>query len=73
MVECINTGNSRGVFQRLEQTGTSDHYGKKMNVLQARIGDFMHPCNSFIVWQPSPVLGCWDFGLVHMGFAGCEK
>ena len=27
MVECTNTRNSRGVFQRLEQTGTSDHYG----------------------------------------------
>ena len=27
MVECANTGNSRGVCQRLEQTGKSDHYG----------------------------------------------
>ena len=27
MVECTNSGNSRGVFQRLEQTGMSDHYG----------------------------------------------
>ena len=27
MVECTNIGNSRGVFQRLEQTGKSDHYG----------------------------------------------
>ena len=27
MEGCTNTGNSRGVFQRLEQTGMSDHYG----------------------------------------------
>ena len=27
MVECTNTGNSRGVCQCLKQTGKSDHYG----------------------------------------------
>ena len=27
MVEYTNTGNSRGVSQRLGQTGKSDHYG----------------------------------------------
>ena len=27
MVECTNPGNSRGVCQRLEQTGKSNHYG----------------------------------------------
>ena len=27
MVECTNTGNYRGVTQRLGQTGKSDHYG----------------------------------------------
>ena len=27
MVECTDTGNSRGVVRRLKQTGMSDHYG----------------------------------------------
>ena len=27
MVECTNTGNSRGGFQLLKQTGMSDQYG----------------------------------------------